>query len=115
MFIPNVRCKIARRLGFNTYGKPSYGAPYDAWCGIVRLEVDSDPTSVRTDSSASRGAAMEETATARILFPAHTQLAQGDMVIVSGITLTVQSVWPRHSVLGDLDHWQVDLTINQEG
>lgn len=109
MFIPNIRCQIRRRVGTDMYGKASYGPAKAGMCGIVRLEQDSDNTSVRADSSASRGTSKEENTHARLLFPARIELRQGDIVSVVGMELVVQSIWPRHSISGHLDHWQVDL------
>lgn len=115
MFSPNLRCKYRRRLGTDRYGKPTYGPIMPAMCGIVRLEEASDTTSVRADSSASRGSAMEEMIQARILFPGRVKLANGDMVMFDKYTMTVASVRPRHSIAGVLDHWQVDLSMNLDG
>lgn len=111
MFRPNVYCEIQRRSGVNGYGKPAFSAPERVMCGIVRLERESLKTSVRADSSATRGSAKEAVATARILFLREVRLSEGDVVEVMGIKLTVQSVWPRHHVNGRFDHWQVDLEI----
>lgn len=115
MFIPNVRCKVRRRIGTNVYGKGEYGGEENAACGIVRLEESSDTTSVRADSTASRGSAKEENLQARLLFPARTRLNKGDLVKVMSFTMIVQSVWPRHNVTGRLDHWQIDLQILTSG
>ena len=113
MFLPNIRCQYQRRGPLDIYGKASFEPVKNGMCGIVRLESASEATSVRADSSASRGSAKEELITGRLLFPASVKLQQGDVVIVQGMKLTVQSVWPRHSVTGKLDHWQLDLTVYQ--
>lgn len=111
MFIPNTRCTIRRRSAVNVYGKATYESPKPGLCAIVRLEQESNSTSVRADSSASRGSAKEEIIQARLLFPARTQLSKGDIVQVMHYVMVVQSVWPRHNVTGRLDHWQLDLRI----
>ncbi len=114
MFIPNVPCKFVRRLGTSIYGKPQFGSASPGMCGIVRLEQMSEQTSVRADSSASRGSAMEDKIMSRILVPADTHLKTGDQVQLAGFTLVVQSVWPRYGVDGHMDHWQLDLLILAE-
>lgn len=111
MFIPNLRFTYKQRIGNTAYGQPRFGPERKGYCGVVRMEEQSRTTSVRTDSSASQTTAMEEVATARLLVPAYITLRQGDHVTVSGFNLVVQAVHARYSVLGVLDHWQVDLTI----
>src|SRR5688500_397345 len=114
MFIPNVPCKIQRRTGTSVYGKAQFGPAEPAMCGVVRLEEMSEQTSVRADSSASRGSAMEDKILSRILLPGHVHLKQGDLVMVSGFTMVVQSVWPRFAIDGRQDHWQLDLLIKAD-
>lgn len=111
MFIPNVRCSYKRRVKLDLYGAAVYGPRTPALCGIVRLEEQSDPSSVRADSSASRGSVKEEITQSRLLFPVSVKLKQGDIVEIGDFVLVVQSVWPRYSVSGRLDHWQLDLQI----
>lgn len=114
MFIPNLRCRVRRRTGTNVYGKGTYESPKPALFAIVRLEEESSTTSVRTDSSASRGNANENTIAARFLFPISVKLKQGDIVEYLNYRMAVQSVWPRYSVTGTHDHWQVDLVMFKE-
>ena len=111
MFRPNLKCQVAKLLGADMYGKRTYGDYTTQSFAIVKLEQKTDKTSVRTDSSASRGSAQEILADARFLFPKNVDLAEGDRIKFGGFTLTVVSVWPRHRVTGELDHWQVDCNI----
>lgn len=111
MFIPNTTCTLRRLTGTDVFGKPVYDSPKTVPCGIVRLEEASKRTSIRTDSSASRGNAMEETTISRILFPANVRVKQGDSIIFGDFSLLVMSVWPRVSIAGKIDHWQADLKI----
>lgn len=114
MFIPNLKCEVRRVAGRDIYGKLTYGPRRIVPCGVIRLEEMSESTTVRADSSASRGNAMEEKILSRMMFPAKHKLGQGDQVKVEAFTMVVQSVWPRFAVSGRLDHWQVDLLILQE-
>lgn len=111
MFRPNLTCEIAAMGAPDVYGKRSYDAWEPALFAIVKLEQRADKTSVRTDSSASRGSAKEILADARFLFPKNVVLKQGDRIRFANFTLTVVSVWPRHRVTGEMDHWQVDCDI----
>lgn len=111
MFRPNLTCETAALIGTDVYGKRTYDAWVSRRFAIVKLEQSSDKTSVRTDSSASRGSAKEILADARFLFPANVILHEGDRIQFGDFTLTVTSVWPRHRVTGELDHWQVDCDI----
>lgn len=109
MFIPNVRCTITTNSGFDQYGARVAGPSVESMCGIVKLEVGTQRTSVRADSSASRGHNEEAIVDARLLFSAGTDIQSGYKVRVHGFDLKVLSVFPRYSVNGDFDHWQVDL------
>lgn len=111
MFRPNLTCEYAKMSDTNVYGKRTYGAWVKAPFGIVKLAQQAGKTSVRTDSSASRGSAQEITADARFLFPSTVILNPGDRIRFGEFTLTVESVFPRYSVDGKFDHWQVDCNI----
>lgn len=111
MFIPNLKVALRSRVSVDLYGRPTFAAPRTIRCGVIRLQEMSQHTSVRTDSSASRGNAMEETVLSRILVPAKVLVNQGDEIDIGDFTLTVSSVWPRYNIAGKLDHWQVDLDI----
>lgn len=111
MFRPNLKCEIASMGATDIYGKRAYGDWTIVPFGIVKLEESTGKTSVRTDSSASRGSAQEILADARFLFPVYVSLKQGDRVRFGDFTLTVVSVAPRYNVLGRFDHWQVDCNV----
>lgn len=111
MFIPNLTCTIAKKTGYDSWGKPTYSAPVPATCSIIKLTEARDKTSVRTDSSASRGNAEEIKSDARLLFPASTSVNKEDVVEVLTFKLSVTSVFPRVDVPGNLDHWQVDAEL----
>lgn len=111
MFRPNLKCKVAKQDGQTPTGAKKYSAWTDAPVAIVKLEQSSNKTSVRTDSSASRGTAQEILADARLLFPTFIKLKAGDRVSILGFELTVVSIFPRHAVTGRFDHWEVDCNI----
>jgi hypothetical protein len=111
MFRPNLTCQISTMGEADGYGKRVYSPWKNARFGIVKLERGSKRTSVRTDASASRAFAQEILADSRLLFPKNVILKPGDRVRFLDFVLTVESVFPRVNVIGNLDHWQVDLTI----
>lgn len=106
-----VPCSITPTVGYDRYGKEQLGNSYTAKCAIVKLTQLSEPTSVRTDSSASRGAGREVLADARLLFPKTTEVSIDDKVEVMGVELRVLSVFPRTTIGGQHDHNQVDLMV----
>lgn len=111
MFRPNLTCEVSVMGAADGYGRRLYTDWKRVPFAIVKLDQGSTKTSVRTDSSASRGSAQEILANARFLFPIHVVLKPGDRVKFGDFILTVQSVFPRHSVTGRFDHWQVDCDI----
>jgi hypothetical protein len=111
MLIPNVQAKYSRMIGVDVVGKRTYAGPRRIRVGVVWLEEASGKTSVRTDSSGSRGSAREPLTKSRLMFPAAVRPHPGDIVEVSGYKMAVESTFPRYGVDGVLDHWQVDLEV----
>lgn len=112
MFRPNVPCNIIKMDGEKTlYGESRPGTLISTRCGVVRLEVGALKTTVRADASASRGNAEEKVAQSRLLFDHTESISPGDKVEVGSFELEVESVFPRYTVNGLLDHLQVDLKI----
>lgn len=109
MFIPNNTGLLARNLGFNRYGEPSFGEAKTVECGVVHLGRVDQKTSVRTDSSATRGNADETLFNAKILFPSYVVVSAGDRFVINGQKLRVTAIEPRYSVYGSLDHYEVDF------
>lgn len=109
--IPNIDCTIVKAGTFDVYGQPQLGEVIETRCSIVKLVSAREKTSVRADSSASRGNAVEIVADARLLFPVGSDIVNGDKVVVAGVSLRVDSVFPRHDIYGVLDHIQVDANI----
>lgn len=111
MLYPNVACTITRMTGlFNDYGeaKPEPYKVVETMCGLVKLLEQTEKSSVRADSSASRGFADEITTDARLLFLPTEDILVGDKVTVATIELRVTGKFPRFDVMGRHDHFQVD-------
>lgn len=110
MFLPNNHCYIRRASKTRDIrGERTYGARERTPCSVVTLNLEIDKTSVRADSSGSRGRAEEEQGVARLLFPTYVKIGDLDIVEVENETLEVIQINPRRSVLGTLDHYEVDL------
>lgn len=110
MFLPNTYCqRFARSDVQDIWSNYTY-APADTLpCSIVSLDLRIDRSSVRVDSSASRGRSEEETGTARILYPVGTSIKEGDIIQVDDVYIEVVRIYPRRDVLGNIDHIQVDF------
>lgn len=114
MFIPNSFAMVYRRGGYNLYGEPSFEEPVRVPCGVVSLDVISEKTAVRTDSSASRGNANELITKSRLLFPTGFNLALGDKVEFDGVMLVITEIFPRRDMSGKVDHLDCVLQIWSE-
>ena len=111
LFIPNLSCTVTKHGGLDLYGQPLPGVSYKEKCAIVKIANKILPTSVRADSSASRGAAQEMIVDAELLLVATTKAQLNDFVDVSGFKLRVVGKFPRYSVTGKLDHYQLLCNI----
>tara|TARA_R110002074_G_scaffold5353_2_gene26351 strand:- start:1362 stop:1715 length:354 start_codon:yes stop_codon:yes gene_type:complete len=108
---PHISCTLYPTDGSDIYGKDLFLTPVVTTCAIVKLTETTERTSVRTDSSATRGYAGEITADARLLFsPADAKHLKADTKVeVMGVTLKIATISQRLSIQGLLDHFQVDL------
>lgn len=109
MFVPNNTCRLWKATTtLDIRGERSYLSPVDnIACAVVSLDLLIDKTSVRADSSGSRGRAEEEQGDGLILFPTYVSIDENDIIEVDGAVLEIISVFPRRSVLGVLDHFEV--------
>lgn len=108
LFRPNLDCLVRSRSGANVYGEETLGEARKARCAIVELHMRVVRSSVRADSSASRGSAREHEGEARLLFPTTVELNLDDQVEVAGYQLRVVGIFPRHNLQGVLDHMEVE-------
>ena len=73
MFRPNLTCIISVSSGeTDVYGKPMPAKRVTERCAIVKLDIKNTKTSVRADTSASRGNARELIADSVILLTKNT-------------------------------------------
>lgn len=111
MFRPNTTGMLSRRTTKNQYAEWVFADPVEVACGVVDTVRKLLKTPVRADSSASRGAAEEATAVYKILFLPDVGIRTNDHFQIDGLTLRATAVTPRRSVLGVLDHHEVDFDI----
>jgi len=109
MLNPTVSCTIERLSKTDLYGKEKLADPVALMCAVVRLSNASEKTSVRADSSASRGTASEITRDCRLLFLPSTSMKFGDKLNIAGMELKVAEIQTRFDMRGKPDHLQVDL------
>jgi hypothetical protein len=108
MFRPNQTCTLNISSGkTDIYGQPLPLRRVRERCAVVKLEITNQQTTVRTDSSASRGNAMETVANAVLLFTKNTAANIDDVIEFAGAKLKIVSKHPRYSVTGDLDHYEI--------
>lgn len=111
ILIPQLYGLLSRQNGTDLYGSPVYGTSIRVGLGVVRLQLGARKTSVRADSSATRGGSDETTIDAVLLFEPKVEPQMLDRLVVHGVTLRVVGFQPRFDLLGNLAHWQVDLEI----
>lgn len=108
MFIPNTRAYWYKKNARRTItGKETFGAARLIPIGIVHIKDTTVPTTVRADSSASRGAAEEHDASAKILVPPQFPVTRGDVLKVDSSLIEITSIEPRRDVFGHVDHLEV--------
>lgn len=113
--IANLVGSLKRQNGFDIHGRQKFDDPIPCPFSPVNLALESDKTSVRSDSSGSRGSAdrsaVEE---GQILLPKTVSVKNGDVFSFGGVSYKVMSVHPRYSVCGQLDHHDCKLELFQE-
>jgi hypothetical protein len=109
--IGNTSGMLSRKVGNTRRGEPLYGEPVSVRVDVIHLTKGDAKTSVRTDSSASRGNAEEEVASAKILFQVSARPVPGDRFVIDGVPLEIVGVEPRRDVFGKLDHYEAVLTL----
>lgn len=115
MFRSNRSCRIRRKLNqYDKYGQPLYASPETIKFALVRFDTKVEDTTVRADSSATRGNVKEFHATGRILVEKLSKPGYGDLVAFDGKVFRVKEVEPRYNVLGKLDHYECDLEKSED-
>jgi hypothetical protein len=111
ILFPNVPAMLARQSGYDLQGKTTWSPSVRIKVAIVRLRNNTVRSSVRADSSASRGRSEETQADGIILVPPDLTIGLQDRLTLLGATYEINSVFPRHGLDGTLGHNQVELRI----
>lgn len=110
MFFPNTHADLyVRSANANNFGRFTYTKRKGVPCAIVYLNVSAQKSSVRADTSGSRGQADQMQGDARILIPKTLVVEEGDVFFKDRLWLEVIEAEPRRNVLGQLDHYQIEL------
>lgn len=111
-FTPNMVGQLLRPLSRDVYGRPVFADPVPCQFAIVNAKRQQQKTSVRADSSASRGMGDEiATGLGRILVAKHETIEIGDVFMFDGDSFDVKSKHIRRSVFGEIDHFECDLEV----
>jgi hypothetical protein len=104
----NATCQIAKAEDTDVYGQPLLGtlSPVEK-CAIVKLRKEMKHTTVRADSSQSRGHGDEFVGTHMVLLDSATVADLGDQLNVKGFKIKITSMHPRWDVTGEIDHYEV--------
>lgn len=114
MFRPNLTITL-RRIGqdFDVYGHAQLLPAETMRCAVIKLRDKSQQTTVRADSSGSRGFGDERVVESKLLLPISSRIKAGDVLTVDGLDLQVDVVHPRHRATGVLDHYEVECVAWQ--
>lgn len=96
--------KMAKR---DIHGREIYGPSEPVRVSIVHLRDIVEETSVRADSSASRGASQQGTLQAKLLVAPTLKVSRGDVIEVRGRLVEVESVHDRIDIFGRLNHLEI--------
>lgn len=111
-FTPNRVGELRRLQEHDIYGQAVLGDPVKCAFAVVNAKRKSLKTSVRADSSASRGNADEVTTDLGcILVPSYQSIEIGDHFSFDEDEYVVVSKHVRRSVTGKIDHYECDIEV----
>lgn len=108
MLNKNAVCIIRKVTGTDVYGQRTLGTSVSEPCAVVKLKKTAQHTTVRADSSGSKGYAEEFSMFNRVHLDKSTSAAIGDQLTVHGQVIRIMSMQPRFDVLGPLDYYEVE-------
>jgi hypothetical protein len=106
-----VPCVIKNKIGNNLYAEPIFGVARNSLCAVLKLDILRKPTTVRTDSSATRGHADEEEAVSKFLLMADEVISLDDYLFVNGVPLRISSIRYRYNIHKKIDHLEVEASF----
>lgn len=111
LFKPNQDCLLRRRVERNVYAEEVLGPPIKTRCTIVSLDVRIESSSLRADTSATKGNAREMIAEGKVLLPPDALARVNDQLEVDGFKLRIVGLLPRRDIAGNLDHLQATVSM----
>jgi len=111
MFRSNFTCYLTPVAGTDVYGQNTFGLRRRESCAIVKLIDESVHSSVRADSTATRGHADEFENIAKILLTKNSAVGIDSKIEIQGQTLLVTKVHRRVGLDGQVDHIEVDCDL----
>jgi hypothetical protein len=112
MFRPNQQGQLLRKnRRRDIHGRESFDNPVPLPLSIVHLEEGVKWTSVRADSSASRGSAEQTELQAKLLVPTGIAMKKGDVIKVLDHFVEVEAMHTRLDVMGRPHHVEVKGNI----
>lgn len=106
MYRPNQNCVIRAADTNDVFGQPVPGPKKKERCAIITHLISGKKTTVRTDSSASRGSAREIDASLVILLSPKTVANIESIVEVLGKRFRITSKETRLAISGRIDHYE---------
>lgn len=104
LFNPNTTCVIVKKSGYNAYGEPLRAERVTEKCALLNAGVSMRKSSVRADSSASRGNAIETTAEYWLILMPDTVAELDDIIEINNIQVKINQLIPRFSLNAQHDH-----------
>lgn len=111
MLNKNATCRVEPLIGYSAHGEPQLGPSVPEDCAVIRLRRQLAKTTVRADSSSSRGHGDERLSDSKLLLDGSTSAEMGSRVTVNGVKLRVVSMWERLDVSGYVDHYEVECEL----
>lgn len=111
MFRPNQKAMHSQVISRDLHARETFGTPVPIDIAVISLETSAKKTTVRADSSASRGSAEETIVDGKILISPQLAVLRGDRVTILGTDYYVAMIHPRFDVWGSLDHKEIDLLV----
>lgn len=111
MFRANQYCRLQLSSGNDVYGQPLPFIYRKERCAVVKLVLTSTRSTVRADSSATRGNARELQAQSIILLSPRTHAHINDIIEIGDVRLRIEGIFARHDVLGRLDHYEINAAV----
>lgn len=114
LFNPNTTCVIIKKSGYNVYGEPEYNSRVTERCTLINADTLSKKSSVRADSSASRGNAQETVADFWLILMSNTVAEIDDLVEIKDLRVKINELAPRYDLIGRHDHTEALCTMWNE-